>query len=283
LSENDPTTDLLSNEVLRTLLTVAERASQIVLEIYEGQFDVEMKAPDDPITEADRRANEFICNALRDAFPGCPVVAEESDPTLYKDYYRAERVFFVDPVDGTREFVKRSGEFVVMLGCVEDTRVSSGVVWAPTDGTRWAGVVGVGAIKGDRQGRYVPIHPGNLDTLAQGRIFVSRAQSEEENARIRTALGGPTIVPMGSAGLKGAAVADGSADAYVAPRYAGKRWDACAPEAIVTASGGVFTDALGEPIDYRSRDLRNRHGLIGASPRLHAGIIERLNRNVVNR
>jgi 3'(2'), 5'-bisphosphate nucleotidase len=263
-------------------LEIAEQAAEVVLEIYQGVFDVEMKGPNDPVTTADRRANQLICDALRDAFPGCPIVAEESEPAAFGDYQRAERVFFVDPVDGTREFVKRTGEFVVMLGCVEEKIASAGVIWSPTDGIRWAGIVGLGAVKGDRNGNYVPIHPGTVEELSLGRVLVSRAQSDEEAEQIRVALGGPTLVAMGSAGLKGAAVADGSADAYVAPRYAGKRWDACAPDAVVSAAGGIFSDSSGLPIDYRSHDLRNHRGLIAANQHHHASIISRLNRRNVD-
>ena len=107
--------------------------------------------------------------------------------------------------------------------------------------------------------------------------MVSRAQNREETENLRSLLELPSVVAMGSAGLKGAAVADGSADGYVAPEGAGKRWDACAPDAIVSAAGGVFTDAMGRLIDYRSEDLVNRHGLVAANARLHRGIVQSLN------
>lgn len=269
--------DSLRTPLLTQLLDIAEQAAKIVLEVYETAFDVEMKGPNDPVTTADRRANALICAALHDAFPGCPIVAEESDPACYGDYRNAERIFFVDPVDGTREFVKRTGEFVVMLGCVEDNVASAGVILAPTTQTRWVGQVGKGAARALAGAEFRAIVPSSLTELSQGRVLVSRAQGDAEADQIRAALGAPNLVAMGSAGLKGAAVADGTADAYVARRYAGKRWDACAPDAIVSAAGGIFSDSKGTPIDYRTADLRNHRGLVAANRRTHSELISRLN------
>lgn len=269
--------DSLSTPLLSQLLEIAERAAKIVLEVYETHFDVEMKGPNDPVTTADRLANALICEALHDAFPGCPIVAEESDPAVYGDYRHAERIFFVDPVDGTREFVKRTGEFVVMLGCVEENQAVAGVILAPTTQTRWVGQLGLGAACALREQAFRPMTPSNLTELSQGTVLVSRAQGDTEADQIRAALGAPNLVAMGSAGLKGASVADGTADAYVARRYAGKRWDACAPDAVVSAAGGLFSDSKGDPIDYRTADLRNHRGLVAANRRTHAELIQRLN------
>lgn len=267
---------MLASPLLGPMLEIAEQAAKIVLEVYEGHFDVEMKGPDDPVTLADRRANQFICEALRDYFPGCPIVAEESDPAVYGDYRRAERVFFVDPVDGTREFVRRTGEFVVMLGCVEDRLAHAAVILAPTSSTRWIGQRGLGAARARGPEPFTTICPTALTGLEAGTVLVSRSQGSDEAELLRELLGSPKLVPIGSAGLKGAAVADGTADAYVARRYAGKRWDACAPDALVSAAGGTFTDSTGAPIDYRSADLHNRLGLVAANPELHPTVIARL-------
>lgn len=252
-------------------------AADAVLEIYRGDFDVELKGPDDPVTAADRRANELICRALYDAFPGCPVVAEESEIGTYGDYRHAGRVFFVDPVDGTREFVRRTGEFVVMIGCVEETNAVAGVILAPTTSTIWAGQRGLGALRRRHgESEFTAIAPATATELVASRLLVSRSQTSAENERLRTRLGLATLDAMGSAGLKAACVADATADGYVTPDYAGKRWDACAPDALVASAGGVFTDALGRAIDYRSEDLVNRTGLVAANGVLHREIIMRL-------
>lgn len=265
-----------SSPLVGGLLEIAGRAASLVLSTYGRDFDVELKGPNDPVTQADRQANQLICDALREAFPGCPVVAEESDPSVFGDYQHAERTFFVDPVDGTREFVRRSGEFVVMIGCVDDGRATAGVIWAPTRDTVWVGESGFGAFCRVGKGEFQPIAPSSVVRAETARLLISRALGRREIELLQKRLGAPAVSAMGSAGLKGAAVAEGSADAYVAPRYAGKLWDACAPDAIVSAAGGRFTDRDGRAIDYRDSDLVNRRGLVAANEVLHGELIARL-------
>lgn len=262
--------------MLRCLLEITEQAAAGVLATYGGEFEVELKGPDDPVTIADRQANKLICDALIAAFPGCPIVAEESDPDVYGDYRHAPRCFFVDPVDGTREFVRRTGEFVVMIGCVEDGKATAGIIWAPTSDTVWIGELGHGAFRREGRGEFCPVRPSSIAVTTQARLLVSRAQQRHEAEALQQQLTVPWVTALGSAGLKGAAVADGSADAYVAPQYAGKLWDACAPDAIVSAAGGVFTDRDGKAIDYTNADLVNRRGLVAANPILHRELIQRL-------
>jgi 3'(2'), 5'-bisphosphate nucleotidase len=99
------------NAELKLLMTIAAEAAKLIMEVYARPFDVDYKGPQDPVTEADRRANDLICERLEQAFPGVPIVAEESDPATFAGFRSHDRVFFVDPVDGTREFVDRNGEF----------------------------------------------------------------------------------------------------------------------------------------------------------------------------
>jgi 3'(2'), 5'-bisphosphate nucleotidase len=264
------------SKLLDRLVEIAERAAAVVLSTYNSDFDVELKGPNDPVTAADRRANQLICDSLRDFFPGCPVVAEESDPRLFGDYRHAARVFFVDPVDGTREFVRRTGEFVVMIGCVEEQRATAGVVWAPTLDTVWVGELGLGAFRRSLGGDFVRIRPREEAAPPRARVLVSRSLSDDSVQTLRAQLEVAIVDSLASVGLKGAAVAEGTADAYVAPRHAGNRWDACAPDAIVSAAGGVFTDGAGTSIDYRCEDLVNRRGLVAANAALHREIVMRL-------
>jgi 3'(2'), 5'-bisphosphate nucleotidase len=126
-------------------LAAALEASELVMSVYAAPFDVHFKAKDDPVTRADREANAHICERLERAFPGVPIVAEESDPSTYANFERADAAWFVDPLDGTREFVARNGEFAVMIGLAEGGRATVGVVVAPAWDRAFVGVVGVGA------------------------------------------------------------------------------------------------------------------------------------------
>jgi 3'(2'), 5'-bisphosphate nucleotidase len=258
------------------LLGVLREAADLINTVYRGRFDVEYKAPGDPVTIADRRANELICTRLAELYPDVPVVAEESDAARYANYRSRPLVFFVDPVDGTREFVQRNGEFVTMLGVLAGERPAVGVILQPTTGDAGIGIVGEGAWRVSKDGQRSPIHVTSTDSLAGARLVASRSGNEDRYAAIQRRLGVAAITPLGSAGMKGLAVARGEAEAYVTPEYGGRRWDACPVEALVTAAGGRFSDAHGVPIDYRSESLANDRGLLASNGLIHDQLLELL-------
>jgi len=259
-----------------TLDSVAREAAALILKVYATEFSVDFKAPRDPVTEADRQANALICERLAAFFPGVPIVAEESEAESFAGYRKAERIFFVDPLDGTREFVARNGEFVVMIGLVDGDRAMAGVIHAPELGVSWVGEVGKGAHKIDAEGTRSPISVSDVPVLSEARVVGSRSHRNPALERTLATLGAHELIALGSAGLKAAAIARGVADAYVAPHYAGKRWDACASDALVTAAGGKLTNANGKLFDYRAAELDNDRGIVASNGLLHDAIIERL-------
>ncbi|HEY7653441.1 MAG TPA: 3'(2'),5'-bisphosphate nucleotidase CysQ [Methylomirabilota bacterium] len=262
--------------LLETLLAVARSAAELILEAYDRPFDVQLKRDREPVTAADRRANAVICEALAEQFPGVPIVAEESHPETFRDFRSAPRVFFVDPLDGTREFVARNGEFAVMIGLLEGARAVAGAVHAPEARRSWVGAPGTGAWRVEPDGQWVPVRVSTVSDLRRSRLVASRSHRSVSLQRALTALGGAGVRALGSAGLKGAEIAQGSADAYVDTGTRTKRWDACAIDALVTAAGGRVTDTLGAPIDYRGPDLANRRGLLVTNGLVHDAILARL-------
>lgn len=264
-----------SGEVER-LIEIVSEAATLVLGIYEKPFEVEYKAPLDPVTEADRAANELICSRIEHSFPGSPIVAEESAPERFAEFRDHERIFFVDPVDGTREFVEKNGEFVVMIGVVEGREAVASVILAPASGTCWVGLVGQGAYSIDKNGVKESLRVSSTRELDEASIVASRSHRTPELERVLGSLAPREIRAVGSAGLKGARVAEGVADAYIAPHYAGKRWDICPTDALVVAAGGRVTDAHGVAIDYRAASLANDTGVVLTNGLLHDAILERL-------
>lgn len=262
--------------MLRIMLELAKAAAVLIREVYDTDFKVDYKGPKDPVTDADRRANSLICSGLAKAFPGAVIVAEESSPATYKDFRTAERVFFVDPLDGTKEFVAKNGEFVVMLGLLHHDRAVASVIHSPTSDTAWAGQVGLGAWEVSSSGVRTPIRVSPQHERARARVVASRSHRTEESERALKILGVSRIDALGSAGLKGAEVARGRADGYVAPGTTGKRWDACAVDALVSAAGGRVSDAYGDPIDYRGESLLNSRGIVATNGRLHDELLVRL-------
>jgi 3'(2'), 5'-bisphosphate nucleotidase len=262
--------------LLDLLLEITVEAASEILKVYQTDFGVDYKSPRDPVTDADRRANELISTRLLELMPDVPVVAEESEPGEFARFRESERIFFVDPLDGTRDFVARNGEFVVMIGLVEGTQATVGVVHAPVQGTTWAAALGHGAFRVARDGTRVPISVSTTEDPTQARLMVSRSRRGSDVEHAIELLGVAAAESLGSAGLKGSRVASGVADAYLALNVAGSRWDACAVDALVTAAGGRFTDSRGVPLDYRSPSLRNREGLLASNGRLHDTFVQRL-------
>jgi 3'(2'), 5'-bisphosphate nucleotidase len=263
-------------QMLQSLLEIASEAALLVSEIYQTEFSVDYKAPADPVTLADRSANTLICRRLAEQFPGLPVVAEESDPETFAGFRNAQRVFFVDPLDGTREFVDRNGEFAVMIGLLEEDRPSIGVIHAPVASVAWGGIVGSGAWSFGPGKTRSPIRVSSQSRLSETRVVASRSHRSSLLEQALRVLGARSIDPLGSAGLKCGEVAKGMAEAYVAPGLAGQRWDVCAGEALVVAAGGRATDALGSDIDYRGAALSNDTGFVASNGRIHEPILERI-------
>jgi 3'(2'), 5'-bisphosphate nucleotidase len=269
----------VSDALLEAMIRIASEAATLVEQVYRTPFTVDYKGPRDPVTEADRRANDLICTRLAAEFPGVPIVAEESNPDTFEGFRTAPEVFFVDPVDGTNEFIERNDEFVVMIGFIAGDNATHGVIHAPVPGVAWSGSSTTPAIEIDRDGNRSPLRVSDVRTLTSARVVSSRSHRSARLEKVLNELGVREIVARGSAGLKGAEVARGKAELYLAPYYAGKRWDACASDALVAAAGGRVSDAFGETIAYRSESLSNDRGLVATNAHIHDAVLEQLARH----
>jgi 3'(2'), 5'-bisphosphate nucleotidase len=259
--------------LLDALIPLAQRARRIILEVYATEFRVDDKGGNDPVTVADKRVNALLCEEIPKLAPGVPIVAEESAEGDYAGYTGAPESFFVDPLDGTREFVARNGEFVIMIGLAEQGRASAGLLLAPTSGLLWTGVVGVGAEEHAEDGSRRPLRMSDtITTLAGARLVASRSRRSPALQAFLDENPPRELLILGSAGLKGAAVARGQADLYLQFGGAGSLWDTCAPEAIVRAAGGLYSHLQGEPVDYRG-PLDIEDGVVVAAPRLHGATL----------
>jgi 3'(2'), 5'-bisphosphate nucleotidase len=257
-------------------LAAAREASALVMSVYAKPFDVAYKGKDDPVTRADHESNTLLCERLSRAFPGLPIVAEESDPCTYAGFADAEAVWFVDPLDGTREFVAKNGEFAVMIGLAEHGRATLGVITAPAWGRAFVGVVGEGAWEVALDGTRSPIHVSSRDSLAEAAMVVSHSRTPPQLAHLAKAIGCRAPVALGSSGLKAVVVATGEYDIYVQPGRAGMRWDACSGEALVRAAGGAMSEASGATLDYSSPEIVNARGLLATNGLLHERVIAAL-------
>ena len=264
------------SHALETSLAAAQRAAALIMRVYAEGFDVEYKGKDDPVTRADKEANALLCDALEAAFPGVPVVAEESDPNTFTRFREAREVFFVDPLDGTREFVARNGQFCVMIGLAEEGRATMGIIVCPALGETLAGGDGLGAFTMTPTGERSPVRVTTVRDLAAAEVVVSRTHAPASLSSFGAHLGVRLVSPVGSSGVKGVYIASGKADAYVQAGPAGCLWDTCAVEGIVHGAGGRMTDGHGNPFDYRAPELRVTTGVLATNGLVHDELLRRL-------
>jgi 3'(2'), 5'-bisphosphate nucleotidase len=244
---------------LSDLCAIARAAGEAVLEVYGTEFRVQLKDDRSPLTEADRVSHRIIGERLRELDETLPVLSEESAPEDVALRRSWTRYWLVDPLDGTKEFLKRNGEFTVNIALVDAGRAVLGVVLAPVLARLYYGAVGHGAWRADRGGEPQPIRV-RKSAAAPLRVVGSRSHGDDELADYVAALGPHELKPMGSS-LKICLIAEGSADIY--PRLGPtSEWDTAAAQAILESAGGRMIDRAGEPLRYNTKDdLLNPHFL----------------------
>ena len=237
----------IDRALLDAVADIAQRAGRTILEIYGTNFDVDAKADDSPITEADRRANDVIKAGL-DALPlKLPLLSEESRQAPWEERRHWDSLWLVDPLDGTKEFVSRNGQFTVNIALIEGHRPRLGVVHVPVTGVTYSGLVGQGAWKQSGEG---PPEPIRVRRLGDGpvRVVASRSHRGPDLDGYLERLGPHETVSMGSS-LKFCVVAEGQADVY--PRLGPtSEWDTGAAQAVLEAAGGQVTDTDGQRLRY---------------------------------
>lgn len=227
---------------------IAYRASEVIMSVYGRDFTVEEKADKSPLTEADKAAHEVIVAGLNTLPEGIPVLSEE-DAEGFSGLDASGRYWLVDPLDGTKEFIKRNGEFTVNIALIEKGRPVIGVVVAPALEIGYLAAEGVGAFKVERRGARRPIRvEGKPKQGASWRVVGSRSHPSPELADWLEQLGEHDMVPMGSS-LKLCLVAEGQADVY--PRLGPTSlWDTGAAQAVLEQAGGRVETLHGESLSY---------------------------------
>jgi 3'(2'), 5'-bisphosphate nucleotidase len=267
----------MNSEVARAS-ELARAAGALVTAIRDKGMEalaVERKPGDEPVTVADRAANELIVSGLRQHFPTDVIVSEES-AAHDRARLTAERVWYVDPIDGTKDFIRGEDGFAVMIGLCVRGRPTMAVVFQPTrDRLYWTtGEGGAWLDEGGAASR--ALHVSDVDDDGAIRMVASRSNRGPALDRVKEALDIKDELAIGSVGLKLGLIAAGERDLYVNPWPKCKAWDTCAPEALLVAAGGVLTDTKGAPIRYDEEDLGRLRGLVASNGRIHARVLERL-------
>lgn len=267
----------LFNHELRVAVDLARTAGAAILEQYQGPLDVEQKNQDDvsePVTQADRIANELIVTGLQREFPGDGILAEESVDT--KRRLGKARVWMVDPLDGTNGFIAGNGDFAVQIGLAEEGEVTVAVVYAPLSGVLYRAVRGEGTWIERPELEPERAHVSGRRELREMRLAASRSHRSPRMNKVVQRFGFREEVQRGSVGIKIGLLIEQQCDVYIHLSPRTKQWDTCAPQLILTEAGGRMTDLFGEPLNYNVPDVQNRNGLVSSNGVSHDRIIEML-------
>ena len=241
-------------DLIQQLLPIARRVGDVIMTVYSrGMLEAQLKEDDSPVTEADLAAHCMLASQLKPLLFECPVVSEE-DVGSYVHRQSHGRFWLVDPLDGTKEFIARNGEFTVNIALIEDGRCVLGVVYAPAiDVLYWGGAV-LGAFRcmGDQT---TAIKVASSEPRKASRVVASKSHLNAATRSLIDRLGEVSLVQAGSS-LKFCRVAEGAADIY--PRLAPTcEWDTAAAQAVLEGAGGVVVDLQGAPLRYGKPDVLN--------------------------
>ena len=244
-----------SSSILPEVLKIADAASEKVMSIYMTDFKVNYKADESPITAADIASHNVIVEGLSNLSQDIPILSEEGAEIPWSERKHWQRFWLIDPIDGTKDFTQRTGEFTVNIALIENGEPILGVVTAPALAEAYWGLKGEGAYKRDNTG-----HVQRISVAPPGeakRVVASKNHLNEDTKAFIDKLGAHELVQAGSS-LKFCKIAEGHADIY--PRLAPTcEWDTGAAHAVLSAAGGKVETLEGKPLQYGKEDVLNPH------------------------
>ena len=238
------------SSLAQSLMPIVEQASAAIMQIYDGAFAVEQKDDNSPLTLADLESQRVIIEGLKRLTPEIPILSEESAQAPWVERQTWRELWVVDPLDGTREFVKRNGEFTINIALVVQHEPVLGVVSAPAQKVTYWGVAGDGAFTRARDSETRAIH--TVAPQQPVRVLGSRSHSSSQTAAYLSRLAPHVVSGVGSS-LKFCLLAEGKAELYV--RFgATSEWDTAAGQAVLEAAGGHVTRMDGHRLRYNCRE-----------------------------
>jgi 3'(2'), 5'-bisphosphate nucleotidase len=266
----------MMEQELQTANELAVVAGKLLLDHYQRTPEVAWKHGGDPVTRADRLASEFLVGELSRRFPADGVISEEQpgDPGRPRN----SRVWIIDPMDGTREFIEHRGEFAVMIGLAVAGAPVLGVIYQPVTGKLYWARSGSGAFLKEpvceENGVAIPLRVSREADPSRMTIALSRSHHSPEIDKVSRRLMIAKSISSGSIGLKVGLICEGRAHLYLDMSGRTSQWDTCAPAALLQEAGGRMTDLRGIPLRYNGPDLRNRNGVIASNGTIHDRVVE---------
>jgi 3'(2'), 5'-bisphosphate nucleotidase len=256
---------------------LAREAGAAILDLYDRPLHIETKTSyddDEPVTQADRIANELIVTRIAQEFPDDGILAEESVDTERR--LHKSRVWMIDPMDGTSGFIEGNGDFAVQIGLVEDGECVVGVVYLPLTGVFYRAVRGEGTWIERPEFAPEQTRVSEHNEISEMRLAASRSHRSPRMNRVVDQLGFKQEVRRGSVGIKVGLIVEQQCDVYIHLSPRTKQWDTCAPQLILTEAGGTLTDLFGRPLNYNVAEVQNRNGLVASNGVAHNALINEL-------
>ena len=264
---------------LETAIDLAEKASEAILDIYEKGFEIETKFVNEhysePVTIADKTSSKIIVEGLAKAFPNDAALSEE-EPDDTTRRMRKSRVWIIDPLDGTKGFTEKKGDFAVQIGLCENGEPILGVVLQPIGNNLYYALKGEGAFLKENESEPKAIRVSNKTDFSEMVLAVSRSHRSKNMNRIFEHFNFKDEYRHGSVGLKVGFLTQKLADLYVHLSPHTKFWDTAAPQIILEEAGGKLTDIFGEKIRYDLEDVRNLNGIFSSNGISHEKAISHL-------
>ena len=260
-------------DILSAVISVIKDAGDAVIERYSrGKNRTNIKNDGSPVTEADLVSQKIILQGLKKF--GYPIISEEQengDQRLQQD-----KVWLVDPLDGTKDFLDRTGEFSVMIGLVENGEPVLGVVYQPVKDIFYYAQKGKGAFMRIGTGTDIKLQVSSIDVPERATMLLSRHHLQPAEVKIAKDMGITKIIPCGSVGVKVGLIASGEGEIYVVSSGNTSEWDTCAPDIIIQEAGGIMTDMKGKKLVYNKKSLKSKNGFVVTNKLLHDVITDRI-------
>jgi 3'(2'), 5'-bisphosphate nucleotidase len=261
---------MLQNE-LETAVSLAREAGASVMSFYHSDLRVVQKLAEDnfaePVTEADYASNKIIVEGLTTVFPNDGLLSEETPDDQVR--LTKQRVWVIDPLDGTKGFINHDGDFAIQIGLAENGEPVLGVVYLPFEDILYHAVKNGGAWMKAGNGDARRLHTSDKTDLAEMNLAVSRDHRSPRMNRVFDELGLKNETQRGSVGLKVGLIAQQICDLYIHLSPRTKFWDTCAPQIILEEAGGKLTDLFGARIRYDMREVRNLNGVAATNGPAH--------------
>lgn len=262
---------------LEIAIRLAREAGAAILQFYRKPMEIEQKesfSDREPVTQADRVANDLIVTTLQREFPDDGILAEESIDTSHRLDKR--RAWLIDPLDGTNGFIDGNGDFAVQIGLADEGEPVLGVVYQPLTGVLYRAVRGRGSWI--ERPNFMPERAtvSSQHEISRMRLAASRSHRSPRMDRVIQAFSVKEEVRRGSVGIKVGLICEQQCDLYVHLSPRTKQWDTCAPEMILHEAGGRITDLFGQSLRYNVAEVQNRNGLVASNGVVHEQVITAL-------